>query len=73
MQSIRSKIIIWLVKNRHLFELKLKPEIIDENFSVDKFREGVNKVTSKMKMPKEVPMITTERAYTSPIWYTPKK
>jgi hypothetical protein len=22
-------------------------------------------------MPKEVPMITTERAYTSPIWYTP--
>jgi hypothetical protein len=22
-------------------------------------------------MPKEVPMTTTERAYTSPIWYTP--
>lgn len=26
----------------------------------------------KVKMPKEVPMITTERAYTSPIWYKPK-
>jgi len=26
----------------------------------------------KVKMPKEVPMITTERAYTSPIWYSPK-
>ena len=25
-----------------------------------------------IKMPKEVPMTTTERAYTSPIWYTPK-
>ncbi len=25
----------------------------------------------KVKMPKEVPMITTERAYTSPIRYTP--
>jgi hypothetical protein len=25
----------------------------------------------KIKMPKEVPMITQERAYTSPIWYTP--
>jgi hypothetical protein len=25
----------------------------------------------KEKMPKHVPMITTERAYTSPIWYTP--
>jgi hypothetical protein len=24
-----------------------------------------------IKMPKEVPMITTERAYTSPIWYSP--
>jgi len=26
-----------------------------------------------IKMPKEVPMTTTERAYTSPIWYTPAK
>jgi hypothetical protein len=25
-----------------------------------------------IEMPPEVPMITTERAYTSPIWYTPK-
>jgi hypothetical protein len=24
-----------------------------------------------IKMPKEVPMVTQERAYTSPIWYTP--
>jgi hypothetical protein len=24
-------------------------------------------------MPKEVPMVTQERAYTSPIWYTPPK
>jgi len=26
----------------------------------------------EIEMPKEVPMITTERAYTSPIWYKPK-
>ena len=26
----------------------------------------------KIQMPKEVPMTTTERAYTSPIWYTPE-
>ena len=24
-----------------------------------------------VKMPPDVPMTTTERAYTSPIWYTP--
>ena len=54
MQSIRSKIIIWLIKNRHLFELKLRPEVVDENFSVTKFREGVDRVTAKMKMSKDV-------------------
>ncbi len=54
MQSIRSKVIIWLIKNRHLFEFKLRPETIDENFSVIKFREGVKKATSKMKMPDDV-------------------
>jgi len=26
-----------------------------------------------VKMPPEAPMTTTERAYTSPIWYTPAK
>ncbi len=27
----------------------------------------------KLNMPKEVPMVTTERGYTSPIWYKPGK
>jgi len=54
LQSIRSKIFIWLIRNRHLFELKLKLERIDKNFSVEKFRESVDKATARMKMPKDV-------------------
>jgi epsilon-lactone hydrolase len=54
MQSIRSKIFIWLIKNRHLFKLKLKAEVVDSSFSISKFREGVDKATARMKMPKGV-------------------
>ena len=54
MQSLRSRLIIGLIKKRHLFKLKLKPEIVDENFSVDEFRKGIDNVTSKMKLPKNV-------------------
>ena len=54
MQSIRSKIFIWLIKNRHLFKMKLKPEVVDAGFSVAKFREDVDKATARMKMPKGV-------------------
>ena len=54
MQTIRSIIFIWLIKHRHLFQLKLKPEVVDDSFSVEEFRKGVDKVTAKMKMPKDV-------------------
>ena len=32
-----------------------------------------DKVRLGAKMPAEVPLTTQERAYTSPIWYTPEK
>ncbi|MDY6950134.1 MAG: alpha/beta hydrolase [Thermodesulfobacteriota bacterium] len=73
MQSIRSKIVLWLIKNRHLFECKLKPEVVDETFSVDKFRQDVDKTTSKMKMPKG---IRSERLHINNIqaeWIIPEK
>jgi acetyl esterase/lipase len=54
MQSFQSKIVIGLIKNRHLFKFKLKPEVVDENFSVDKFRESINKASAKIKLPKNV-------------------
>jgi epsilon-lactone hydrolase len=54
MQSFRSKLVIGLIKNRHLFKLKLRPEVVDENFSVDKFRQGIDKVSTKIKLPKNI-------------------
>ncbi len=54
MQSMRSKIIIWLIKNRHLFKMKLKPEVVDEGFSVSGFRQDVDKAVASMKLPKGV-------------------
>jgi monoterpene epsilon-lactone hydrolase len=34
--------------------MKLKAEVVDDSFSVVAFREGIKKVTAKMKMPKGV-------------------
>jgi acetyl esterase/lipase len=54
MQSFRSKLVIGLLKNRHLFKLKLKPEVVDENFSVDKFRESIDNASVRIKLPKNI-------------------
>lgn len=54
MQSIRSKLVIGLIKHRHLFKLKLKPEVIDDTLSVKEFRDGIDKVSLKMKLPKNI-------------------
>lgn len=54
MQSIRSKLVIGLIKKRHLFKLKLKPELVDETFSVEKFRENIDKASAKIKLPANI-------------------
>lgn len=54
MQSIRSKLIIGLIRNRHLFKLRLKPEVVDENFSVEKFRADVDRASARLKLPEDV-------------------
>ncbi|OFX48025.1 MAG: hypothetical protein A2W95_17340 [Bacteroidetes bacterium GWA2_40_14] len=54
MQSIRSKFFIWIIRNRHLFRLKLRPEIVDESFSVNEFRERIERASSRMRLPKNV-------------------
>jgi acetyl esterase/lipase len=49
MQSLRSKLIIGLLRNRHLFRFKLKPEIVTESFSVDAFRDRIERASERME------------------------
>ncbi len=61
MQSLKSKLIIGLIRNWHLFQLKLKPEVIDENFSVAAFRESVDKASIKYnRIPKNIRIESTK-------------
>lgn len=48
MPSIKSKIIISMIRNRHLFKFKLKPEVIDANFDVKKFRDDIDRMSDKL-------------------------
>lgn len=46
--------VIKLIKNRHLFKLKFRPGVVDENFSVIKFREGIDKASARVKLPEKI-------------------
>ncbi len=54
MQSLRSRIVIGLIKKRHLFKFRLKPEVVDETFSVKAFRDGIDRVSARIKLPKGI-------------------
>ena len=54
MSSFKSKIFIWLIRNRQLFKFRLKKEVVDENFSVTDFRNRVDKASAGMKLPNDV-------------------
>lgn len=73
MQSIRSRIIIGLIRNRHLFKLKLKPEVIDESFSVEEFRRNVDEVSRKTsRMPKDIEVVPAKVQDMHAEWIIPK-
>lgn len=48
MQSLRSKLVIGLIKRRHLFSFKLKPETVDESFDIKKFRENLDTTSNRL-------------------------
>lgn len=55
MQSLKSKIVIGIVKNRHLFKLRLRPEVVDESFDVKKFRDNIDRASDKLNtIPRDI-------------------
>ncbi|WNO10768.1 alpha/beta hydrolase [Teredinibacter sp. KSP-S5-2] len=54
MQSIRSKLVLWLIKHRHFFKFKLSADVVDEHFSVEQFRQDIDRLSAKMRTPKGV-------------------
>jgi len=72
MQSIKSKIFIWLMRNKHLIRLKLKPEIVDENFSVVNFRRRIDRMSARMKLPAEVSTKKIKINHIEGEWIIPK-
>ena len=53
--------------------MKLKAEVVDSNFSVTKFREEVDKVAAKMKLPKGVTIKKEKVNYFKAEWIIPEK
>ena len=50
-----------MIRNRHLFKFKLKPEVIDEHFDVEKFRKEVDDTSRKVeKIPEAVQIQPTK-------------
>lgn len=55
MPSLKSKIILSLVRNRHLFKFRLKPEVVDASFDVGKFRGELDKTSARLnKIPADI-------------------
>lgn len=73
MPSLRSKIIIWVIRNRHLLSFKWKPELIDESFSVEKFRNKIDKLSSRMKLPASVWTEKVQIRGVASEWIIPEK
>jgi len=47
MTTLKSKLLIGIIRNRHLLKFKLKPEIVDQSFDVAKFRREVDDASKK--------------------------
>ena len=57
MTSFKSKLIYFTLRNRHLFQLRLKPEAWDWNTSIPAFRQMCEDGNSRMKLPEGIQVL----------------
>jgi epsilon-lactone hydrolase len=69
---MQSRLIIWLLRHRHFFKGRLRPEIVDSTFSVDKFRDGIDRMSRKIKWPKDIEREETRIGNMQAEWIFPK-
>jgi acetyl esterase/lipase len=73
MTSFKSKIFNFLIRNRHLFQGKLRQEIFDFNTSIEGFREQCEKSASRLsKIPKEITIKEQEIEGIKSEWLIPE-
>ncbi len=66
MQSFRSRLLLWALKNRQ------QKKIVDENFDVQGFRDEIDKAVGSMKLPKSVNTENVDINGMNGQWITPE-
>lgn len=71
MASLRARGLIWLIRNRHLFKGRLRPETIGPGFDVAGFRASTERTVAKMKLPEGVAFEPVDVAGMRGEWVVP--
>ena len=72
MPSLRSRLLIFALKNRHLLKLRLKPEVIDWNTSTVQLREEYEKAALRAgKIPAGIEVTPVSADGLTAEWITP--
>lgn len=71
MGSLKSRIIVALMRNRHLLKLKLRKEKYDDSTDIAGVRADVAKFSGRMKAPTDVTQTDFSIGPVQAVWFTP--
>ena len=62
-----------MIRNRHLFKFKWKPEIVDDRFSVEKFRADIDRSSARLKLPRNTTADKIQLGKMNAEWIIPEE